>query len=290
MNQAVETFLEGHSLAFTIQETLAEVQSPFQKIGFYRTPSHGVLMMLDDTVMLTSRDEYVYHEMLTHLPLLSHPAPRRVLIIGGGDLGAVRECLRHPGVEEIHLCEIDGQVVELSRQHFAWADAAARDPRATITIGDGFELVQRPELANRYDVIMVDSSDAAGLQAQPQASKLFSETFFTLMRRPLAPGGIVCGQCESVFYNVPFIRANHADLRKEFREVHMYAATISTYPGGLWCFYFASDEVNPRQSFDAQRFAALRAQGSLRYYTRAMHQACFALPAELEDALAENST
>ncbi|MGL4465482.1 MAG: polyamine aminopropyltransferase [Planctomycetia bacterium] len=281
-----EMLIPGYELSLVVEEVLAEEESPFQTIGMYRTQSHGVLMTLDGSIMLTERDEYVYHEMITHLPLFSHPNPKRVLVVGGGDLGTVRECLKHPGVEEIHLVEIDRRVIELSRQYYPWAEAAAVDPRVTISCADGFELLQRPELHGRYDLAIIDSSEVAGLDETAPAAKLFSTEFFGLVKNVLAPGGIVVGQCESPHWHVDFIVASKKMLKQSFQKVEHFSAAITTYPGGLWCFYFASDAVNPKLDFRVDAFRAAKPNLGLKYYTDAMHYACFALPANVADRLA----
>jgi spermidine synthase len=282
-----DTSWNGLVLEFEASEVLADEQTPFQRVRFFRSHQFGLVLMLDNAVMVTERDEFVYHEMLTHVPMLAHPNPRRVLVIGGGDLGTLRECLRYPTVEEAHVCEIDGRVVELSRRYLPWAEPAARDARTRITIGDGFEFLSRPESAGRFDVILCDLTDAVGMAAQPQSARLFTGTFFSLVKHALAPDGIVCGQSECVYVERPFIVKMHRELQREFREVANYVATIPTYAGFLWCFYIASDRPNPKRDFRAKTYQELRRTGGFRYYTKAIHEACFALPAELADALAE---
>jgi spermidine synthase len=282
---ARDSCLAGVFLDFEVREVLCEEQTPFQKMGFYRTDHFGVLFILDGAVMLTERDEFVYHEMLTHVALFAHPNPRRVLIIGGGDLGAIRECLKHPTVEEVHLCEIDGRVVEASRQFLPWAEPAARDRRTTISVADGFELLKQPQYAGRYDVILMDVTDAVGLSAQEQSARLFTSTFFGFLKRALAPGGIVCGQSECAFWYPDFIAQTHGELRRQFTIVRNYVATIPTYMGSLWTFYFASDAVDPLRDFRQSAFAALRPTAGFRYYSDAIHRACFTLPADLQAAI-----
>lgn len=281
--------LAGMVLEFTGTEMLADESTTFQRVRFFRTERFGVVFMLDDAVMLTERDEFVYHEMICGVPLFSHPDPHRVLVIGGGDLGALRECLRHPGIEEVHVCEIDGRVVDLSLQHLPWASAAASDPRARISVGDGFELLRHTEFAGRYDVILCDVTDAVGLAAQPQSARLFTDTFFGFLKRSLAPGGIVCGQCECAFFEAPFIAKTHRELRREFRDVRNFVATIPTYAGFLWCFYFASDRVDPLRDFRQAAYEDMKKLGGFRYYTDEMHRAGFSIPAFLADAIADRA-
>lgn len=275
----------GFELVFPIEEVLAETKSAFQKIGFYRTASHGVLFMLDDAVMLTERDEYVYHEMIVNVPLFSRPDPRRVLVIGGGDLGAARECLRHPGIEEVHTCEIDGEVVELSKRFLPWAAATAADPRCKISVADGWDMLRSREVKGRYDVILMDLSDAIGLYKTDHAARLFTPEFFRLLTDALTPGGIIAGQCESAFYHVDFIAAIRRELAAEFRKVRNFVACVSTYPGGLWCFYFASPTQDPLADFREEDARRLTEGWNLRYYTPDLHRAAFALPAALARAI-----
>ncbi|QDU62749.1 Spermidine synthase [Planctomycetes bacterium Pan216] len=280
-----EILVPGCDLVFHVESVLAEETTPFQKIGFYQTQSQGVLMMLDNTVMLTTSDEYVYHEMIAHVPLFAHPNPKRVLVIGGGDLGVLREVLRHPSVEEVHLCEIDGRVIDLSRQFLPWAEAVAIDPRTTLNVGDGFAFLESDDQAGRFDVIITDSTDAVGMQAQEQASRLFTESYFGKVRKALAPGGIVVSQFESAFHNVDFIARNTRLLRELFDVVHPYTATVPTYVGGLWCFYCASDEVNPRHDFRQEDYEQLAESSEFQYFSDAMHRSCFVLPARLQRSI-----
>jgi spermidine synthase len=286
MRTVSEVLPSGLQLTFPVEEVLAEEKSPFQKVGFYKTKSNGVLFMLDDAVMVTETDEYVYHEMISHLPLFSHPNPKRVLIVGGGDLGAARECLKHPGIEEVHTCEIDGLVVDLSRKFLPWAEEVAQNPRAKISVMDGWDLL-RGDVKGRYDLILLDLTDAIGLYKTDHAARLFTPEFFKLLKEALTPKGIIAGQCESAFLHTDFIATIHKELRAEFPEVHNFTATISTYPCGLWCFYFASLGVQPLRDFREKDAERLAPTFNLKYYTPAMHRAAFALPARLEQALAK---
>lgn len=281
-----ETHPSGLMLSFTVEETLCETKSPFQKIGFYRTAQDGVLFMLDDAVMLTERDEYVYHEMITNIPLFSHPNPKRVLIVGGGDLGAAREALKHPGIEEVHTCEIDGAVVDLSIKYLPWAAKVAADPRNKISVKDGWDLLKGGEVKGRYDVILMDLSDAIGLYKTDHAARLFTPEFFQLLREASTPDGIIAGQCESAFYHVDFIAAIRRELSAGWREVHNFVAAISTYPGGLWSFYFASATRDPLRDFREADAQAAYPKLGWKYYTPRLHRAAFALPARLEQAVA----
>lgn len=280
-----EVMRPGLRLSFRALETLADERSPFQKIGFYRTESNGVLFLLDDAVMLTETDEFVYHEMISHVCLFSLPEPKRVLVVGGGDLGAARECLKHPSIEEVHTCEIDGKVVELSRRFLPWAETVAREPRAKISVMDGWDLLRQPGMKNRYDLILLDLTDAIGMYATDHAARLFTPEFFRLLKQALTPSGMIAGQCESAFYHADFVGAIQRELRREFAIVHPFVAAIPTYPGGLWTFYVASATTDPTRDFQAERYADLAAAMRLRYYTDQIHRACFALPADVARAV-----
>lgn len=275
----------GLTLTFPVMEVLAETRSAFQKIGFYRTEPSGVVFLLDDAVMVTERDEFVYHEMITNVPLFSHSAPRRVLIVGGGDLGAARECLKHQELLEVHTCEIDGDVVELSRKFLPWVPEVLADPRNQVTIADGWDFLRRTEVKGRYDVILMDLSDAIGLYKTDHAARLFTPEFFQLLTEALTPDGIIAGQCESAFYHADFIAAIRRELSGSFPQTHNFTATIPTYPGGLWCFYFASRTRHPLQDFRADDARRLASSMGWKYYTADIHRAAFALPAALERAI-----
>ncbi|HYE58460.1 MAG TPA: polyamine aminopropyltransferase [Rhodothermales bacterium] len=274
-------FWAGHTgLTFGIERVLFSEQSDFQQVTVVQTDTFGRLMLLDGLVMLTERDEFVYHEMIAHPALCLHPKVRRVLVIGGGDGGTVREVLRHPDVQHVDLVEIDGLVVEAARRFFPTVACALDDPRLDVRIEDGLAFIKNaPE--GSYDVVLVDSTDPVGF-----AEGLFGEDFYRDCVRVLGPNGILVSQTESPFDEAfqRQIRSAGRTLGGLFTHVAFYLAHIPTYPMGTWSFVMASKGPHPVADFDE---AAARARlapfaDALKYYHAGLHRAAFALPAFVE--------
>jgi spermidine synthase len=270
---------QGHmGLSFKVEETLFSGRSDFQKVDVVRTAGHGALLLNDGIMMVSERDEFVYHEMIAHVPLFVHPDPRRVLIIGGGDGGTAREVLRHPSVERATLVEIDGMVVNACREHMPSVHGGAfDDPRLELRIQDGVKYVAETE--ERFDVILVDSTDPIG-----PAAPLFDRTFYGNVVRRLTDRGIFVSQAESPFYDGRIQRPMFENQREFFARLHLYLFTNLTYPGGLWSFGFASKGLCPLADFDPARVAA--AGLSTRWYNPGVHRAAFGLPTFVADRLA----
>lgn len=276
----------GHSgLTFGVQRVLMDDQSDFQRVQVFETDHFGKLMLLDGLVMLTERDEFVYHEMLSHPALCLLPEPKRVLVIGGGDGGTVRELLRHPSLESVDLVEIDAMVVEASKNFFPHVASAFSHPKLNLRIEDGIAFVKNAADAT-YDVVLVDSTDPVGF-----AEGLFGEDFYRDCVRILKPNGILASQSES-----PFDPAFRDDIRKAqqflgslFPHVATYLASIPTYPMGTWSFTMASKELHPVRDFDAARAAERLAPfaADLQYYHADLHRALFTLPAFVQRMLAQ---
>ncbi len=276
MTEYRETYEDGCFLGFAVEEKLASEQSQYQKIELFRSTSHGVVLALDGLIQLTERDEYVYHEMITHVPLLVHPDAQKVLIIGGGDGGTARETAKHEEVQHIDMCEIDGRVVELCKKHFPSTAVGMANPKVHVTVGDGIEWVKK-SANNTYDVVIIDSSDPVG-----PGVGLFNSAFYGEVLRILKPSGVVVAQGESPLYQVNAVR----NLRKAMREVFpitaTYLASIPTYPSGLWSFAFASKGIEPSE-IDHVRAKAITQ--TCKYYNEAVHRAAFALPTHLIEEL-----
>ena len=261
--------------SFRVEDVLFQGRSEFQSVAVVQTADHGRMLLNDGLIMLTERDEFVYHEMIAHVPLLTHPEPRRVLVIGGGDGGTVRECLKHPTVQHVRLVEIDAMVVEACRQHIPQCAACLEDPRVKVTIADGVAFAAQTD--ERFDVVLVDSTDPIG-PAQP----LFGPSFYGDLARLLTDQGIVVSQCENPWYEPVAQRSLLDILGEAFPVVSLYNYHNLSYPGGLWSFSFASKGPRPDTTPDPTRIAAL---GALQWWTPAIHQAAFALPAFQKRAL-----
>ncbi len=241
-------------------------RSAYQSIAVYETAGHGRLLTIDDMVMLTELDEFVYHDLLTHVPLCVHANPREVLVVGGGDGGTVREVLAHDGIERVVLCEIDERVTRVCQDHIPSVAAALADPRVELVFADASAYVATQR--GCFDAILVDSTEPIG-----PATALFGEAFFRDLEAALRPGGVIACQAESPFYAPEVVRELFSTVRRVFTQVHGYFGVIPTYPGGGWVFCLASETRVP-QDVDLERAARLRA----RYYSPAIATGAFALP------------
>ena len=254
----------GYGQALQVGDILYDHRSAFQRVQVVTSPVFGRMLVLDDAVQTTERDEHVYHEMLVHLPMALHPDPRRVLIIGGGDGGTLDEVLKHP-VAATTMVEIDREVVEVSRAFLpSIAGRAFDDPRGRLLIDDGIAFVKGTD--ERFDVILVDSTDPKG-----PGVALFSEEFYRGCRRILTPSGVISVQSGSLLYQRDLMDLVARHLRAVFPVVAPYWAAIPAYPGTLWSFTLAAPQGDPHHP---RQLSIPR----LRYYSPAVHQAALRLP------------
>jgi len=268
----VGTLWPGQALSLEVEETLYEQQSPFQHILVFKSKTYGNVLVLDGVIQATERDEFAYQEMLTHIPLCSHPNPKRVLVIGGGDGGIVREITRHSTVEEIVLCEIDNLVIETSKAYLPNLSVGFSDPRVKIFNGDGAEYVKGRK--GEFDVIIVDSSDPVG-----PAETLFTESFYYFMKEGLREGGIVCTQAECQWLHLDLIKNMMEFSKKHYVHVEYGFTTIPTYPCGQIGFLLLS-------TGDSCKVAKRKIDNpQLKYYTSEIHSAAFVLPKFANKAL-----
>ena len=274
---SITEFWDGRSgIAFGVEDVLFSVESDYQQVRVLQTEGFGRLLTLDGLVMLTDRDEFVYHEMISHPALCLLDEPRRVLVVGGGDGGTVREVLRHQSIEHVDLVEIDQMVIDVSREFFPKVAAALDDPRLNIRVEDGAAFVRESD-AGFYDLVIVDSTDPVGF-----AEALFGEEFYRDCHRILTDQGILVSQTESPFDEV--FRASIGDanrfLGSLFSEVAQYLAFIPTYPFGMWSFTMASKQLHPVDDFDEEAATAALAPiiDDLQYYHAGLHHAAFAHP------------
>ncbi|MDH4217658.1 MAG: polyamine aminopropyltransferase [Candidatus Aminicenantes bacterium] len=263
----VKKRLEYHSrssgIFFEFNRCLFKKKSTYQAIEVIENPYFGHVLFLDGLVQTTEKDEFFYHEMLAHPALVAHPDPQQVLIIGGGDGGVLKEVLRYP-IKKAKLVEIDAQVIEVAQRYFPWLSSCLQDSRAEIITAEGKDFLQNSD--RKYDVILVDSSEPVG----PSVS-LHEENFYQILKDCLAPKGIACTQVGSPFYQLePIIKAK-SFFDKFFKVVYLYLAPVPTYPGGIWCFAFLSDTVEP---LSVRR----EAPSGLKYYNLDIHRAAFVLP------------
>jgi len=268
-----EYYHQRTGLTVGVKRQLFSRQSPWQRVEVFETDSWGNLLTIDGMVMLSEKDEFVYHEMLTHVGLFTHPEPGNILIIGGGDGGTAREVMKHPSVQRVDLVEIDETVVEASRQ-FLPEVGDFDNPKLNLIIGDGLDYVKAT--SRRYDVIIVDGSDPVG-----PAEGLFSREFYLNCHSILTGSGILVAQTES-----PWVSSYHdgmhqlyQTLTNLFRHAHLYLCYIPLYPSGMWSMMIASREEDPLDPSVIQRAeTGLSSLGELHYYTPDVHKAAFALP------------
>lgn len=284
---ANETLYPSWGQRFAVVRELARVQSAFQDILIFESASHGRVMLLDGVVQITEADEFVYQEMIAHVPLLAHGEARRVLIIGAGDGGVLRRVLAHRGVTRAVMVEIDGEVIRLAREFMpAIAGAAWDDPRAEIIVGDGIDYVTRaPDGA--FDVIIVDSTDPIGV-----GEVLFTDAFYAHSARILSPRGLIVNQCGVPFMQADELRETSARRARFFPHVGAYVAAVPTYVGGFMTLGFAAKALAPETIPPAEiRARAERAGilGTTRYWTPEIHAGAFALPPYIAEALPRQS-
>ncbi|MGF1639711.1 MAG: polyamine aminopropyltransferase [Rhodospirillales bacterium] len=262
----------GYAQRFQVSRIVHRERTAFQDLLIFETPAFGRVLVLDEIVQTTERDEFVYHEMLAHVPLFAHGRARRVLIIGGGDGGVLREVLRHP-VDRVTMVEIDGRVIDLCREHMPGLSAGAfDDPRAEVLVDDGIRFVA--ETTDGFDVIIVDSSDPVGPN-----EVLFTDAFYADCRRRLTAGGVVIAQSGVPFFQKDEVVGSYARLKPHFADVAFYVIAVPTYAGGLMSLGWATDDAAMRrlpESAIAERYAVAGLQ--TRYYSPAVHKAAFALP------------
>jgi len=275
-----EKHSENVGITMKVTKTLFSGKSEFQQLDIVETLEYGRMMLLDGLVMVTERDEFIYHDMITHPALFTHPNPKRVLVIGGGDGGTIREIMKHPGVEEAVLCEIDGLVIEQSIELLPSmaCEIDGRNPRVKLHVDDGIAYIR--EHVNEFDVILVDSTDPIG-----PAVGLFEEDFYRTVHGALKEDGIMVAQSESPFYHAEIQKGMYKNLRSVFPVVEMYQAFIPTYPSGFWSFAFASKKYHPVKDFDRERAAARTFP--TRYYNEDLHLGAFMLPTFARENIAE---
>ena len=276
------TFTEMHTkhvgLCIDVDKQVFSAQSRFQRIDIFETPDFGRMLTLDGFLMLTEKDEFIYHEMITHVPLAVHPAAKTILIIGGGDGGAVRELCRYETVTHIDLVEIDEEVVQACKQYLPGVACSLDDSRVSVHFEDGLRFIRR--FSDHYDVIIVDSTDPFG-----PGEGLFTKEFYGNCYKALKEDGILVNQHENPFYpeDALAVRQIHKRIVQSFPLSRLYQAHIPTYPSGHWLFGFSSKKYHPVSDLAAERWNTLGLK--TRYYNTNLHKAAFALPTYVEDII-----
>jgi len=275
-----EFYNKQTGLTIGLKKLLFVEQSDFQLVEVYETDSWGNLMTIDGMVMLSEKDEFVYHEMISHVAMFTHPDPKRVLIIGGGDGGTAREVLKHPSVQHIDLVEIDKTVVEASKLHFPGV-GDFDNPKLNVLYEDGISFVKNS--LNPYDVIIIDGSDQVG-----PAEGLFEKEFYQYCHDALTGDGVLTAQTES-----PWVEAYQPSMKKVFTALDelfpvskMYLSFIPLYPAGMWSMACASKQDDPLSDAVTGRVdKGVAAIKNLRYYNRDIHTGSFAIPTFVSDII-----
>lgn len=265
-------FTEYHTkntgITFKIKETLYRKKTKYQDLVILDTYEYGKVMILDGLVMLTDRDEFVYHEMITHIPINISPSIENVLIIGGGDCGTLREVSKYKHIKKIKMVEIDGEVVKSSKKFFPQLTKGL-SKKAQIIIGDGIDFVNRTN--EKFDLIIIDSSDPVG-----PGEGLFTEKFYKNCHRILSSDGFLTVQAESPYLHKESVKIIYDRMRNVFKDVKPYLAFIPTYPSGMWNFIICS-----KNNFNIEiknKNLIKPFEKSLRYYNHGIHYFSFALP------------
>ncbi|MFB1097775.1 MULTISPECIES: polyamine aminopropyltransferase [Bacillaceae] len=264
---------DSFGITAKVKRSLHSEQTDFQKLDMLETEEWGNMLTLDGMVMTTERDEFVYHEMVAHVPLFTHPNPENVLIVGGGDGGVIREVLKHDKVKKATLVDIDGKVIEYSKKFLPSIAGKMDDPRADVRVGDGFMHIAESE--NAYDVIMVDSTEPVG-----PAVNLFTKGFYAGIAKALKEDGLFVAQTDNPWFKADLISQVYKDVKEIFQVTELYTANIPTYPSGLWTFTMGSKVHHPKE-VKAERFQPIET----KYYTPELHQAAFVLPKFVQDLL-----
>jgi len=267
----------GQAMTLQVEEILHHEKSLYQDVLIFRSTNYGIVLVLDGVIQCTQRDEFSYQEMITHIPLCAHPSPKRVLVIGGGDGGVLREVVKDPRVEQVVLCEIDEAVIRLSKQYLPDMAVGFAHEKVHVNVGDGF--VYMAEHTNEFDVIITDSSDPIG-----PAESLFQDKYYALMKAALRDGGILCSQGECQWLHVKLIRKVLDFANGLFPTVQYAYTTVPTYPSGQIGFILCCKEKRdlsvPVMEYDDERMR-------FRYYNRQIHRAAFVLPQFAKNELYE---
>lgn len=274
-NWYTEKQTENFGITMKINKTLHVEQTEWQFLEMAETAEWGNMLFLDGMVMTSQKDEFVYHEMVAHVPLFTHPNPENVLVVGGGDGGVIREVMKHPKVKKATLVDIDGKVIEYSKKYLPEIAGELDNPRVEVIVGDGFMHIAKSE--NEYDVIMVDSTEPMG-----PAVDLFTKGFYAGIHKALKEDGLFVAQSDNPWFKADLIKQVQSDVKEIFPITKLYTANIPTYPSGLWCFTIGSKKHDPLH-VPTEQFHDI----DTKYYTKELHSAAFVLPKFVKDLAGE---
>ena len=276
-----ENHTDNVKFSIKVDKHLRSAESEYQRIDIFESKEFGRILTLDGYLMVTEKDEYIYHEMITHIPMAVNPDITNVLVIGAGDGGTVRELTRYNHIKNIDMVEIDEMVVEICREYLPQTACRLTDPRVHIFYQDGLRFVRNKE--NEYDLIIVDSTDPFGV-----GEGLFTKEFYGNCFKALKDDGILVNQHESTFYTsyANSMKRAHSRIKSTFPIALVYQAHIPTYPSGHWLFGFASKKYDPRTDLKADWWNSLGIK--TKYYNTILHTGCFAIPNNVRDQLRES--
>lgn len=276
-----ENHTDNVKFSIRVDKHLKSAESEYQRIDIFESKEFGKILTLDGYLMVTEKDEYIYHEMITHIPMAVNPDIKNILVIGAGDGGTVRELTRYNHVENIDMVEIDEMIVEICREYLPQTASRLSDPRVHIFYQDGLRFVRSKE--NEYDLIIVDSTDPFGV-----GEGLFTKEFYGNCYKALKDDGILVNQHESTFYASysNSMKRAHSRIKSTFPIALVYQAHIPTYPSGHWLFGFASKKYDPRSDLKSEWWNSLGIK--TKYYNTILHTGCFAIPNNVRDQLRES--
>ncbi|XP_067826749.1 spermidine synthase [Heptranchias perlo] len=273
------TLWPGQAMSLEVEEILYHQKSPFQDVVVFKSKTYGNVLVLDGVIQCTERDEFAYQEMIANLTLCSHPNPKKVLIIGGGDGGVLREVVKHSAVESVAQCEIDEDVIKVSKQYLPGMAVGFSSQKLKLHVGDGFEFMK--ENQDAFDVIITDSSDPVG-----PAESLFQEAYYQLMKNALREGGILGAQGECQWLHLKLIKEMRRFCKSLFPVVEYAYSTIPTYPSGQIGFMLCSKNPDTNFREPVRQLSAEEVDRmQLKYYNADMHRAAFVLPEFARKAL-----
>lgn len=273
-----EEYTENVRFSIKVKNLLYTGQSPYQKIDVFDSEEFGKFLTLDGLMMLTEKDEFIYHDMIVHVPMAVNPNIKRVLVIGGGDGGTVRELTRYETIESIHMVEIDKQVVDVCREYLPQTAGKLDDPRVELFFEDGLKFIRSH--VDEYDLIIVDSTDPFG-----PGEGLFTREFYGNCYKALKEDGIMVNQHESPYYTyyINSMKRAHKRIKEFFPIARVYQAHIPTYPSGYWLFGFASKKYDPIKDLKEEEWNKLGLK--TKYYNTELHKGAFAIPNYVKELL-----
>jgi len=269
------TEYQTENVGLTIKaKEVKRIKSKYQEIVVLDSYEFGKVLVLDGLIQTTERDEFMYHEMLAHPAMLIHPEPKRILVIGGGDGGTIREILKYSSVEEAHLCEIDEEVIFVAEKYFPTISSKLKDPKVKIFIEDGNEFLE--ERKNFYDVIIMDSSDPVGA-----SEVLFQEDFYKKVKNSLNETGIMVAQTESPFLQEKYFKKAVNEIKKVFKNIGVYLSFVPTYPAGMWSYTIASDNIDLTKVNNSERLKNI----NTKYINEEIYKNLFNLPQFIKEII-----